>query len=114
MTEEDTLLIIDMIDPAEQATRILGTASVEIYSADEGIYRGVERCVEIVGEAANKASADVRSRFPHIPWQVAADTRHRFIHGYRTVSHDITHRTVTRDFPLLIADLKAILKGYNP
>lgn len=40
------------------------------------------RCLEILGEAASKMSADVSARFPGIPFAKMVSMRNRLIHAY--------------------------------
>ena len=42
----------------------------------------VIRCLEIIGEAANKVSRDDQKAHPAIDWREIIGTRHRLIHNY--------------------------------
>ena len=66
--------------------------------------------VEIIGEAANKVSMEVRSKYMNIPWLDIIGMRHHLIHGYFEVDLDIVWDTVTRDVQPLIVELEKILK----
>jgi uncharacterized protein with HEPN domain len=62
------------------------------------------RCLEILGEAASKVSADTQRRFPNIPFAKMISMRNRLIHAYFDVDADIVWTTVTEDLaPLLPA-----------
>jgi uncharacterized protein with HEPN domain len=67
------------------------------------------RLIEIVGEAANRVSAETRSGHPEIPWQEIMSMRNRLIHGYDAVDMDILWQTLQQDLPPLITALERIV-----
>ena len=83
------------------------------FLADLRTRRAVERSFEILGEAANLLSAEVRERFPEVPWRVVIDHRHRLIHGYATIDPARVWRTIVADLPPLRAQLEAIVTLLN-
>ena len=67
------------------------------------------RCLEILGEAASKVSAEVRARFPSIPFAQIVSMRNRLIHAYFDVDLNIVWTTVEADLPGLLPALDAAL-----
>jgi uncharacterized protein with HEPN domain len=65
--------------------------------------------LEIIGEAAGKVSADVRSQNSTIPWQDISGMRNRLIHAYFDVDLDTVWSTATRDLPFLKSELEKML-----
>lgn len=65
--------------------------------------------LEIIGEAAGKVSAEIRSQFGAIPWQDISGMRNRLIHAYFDVDLDVVWTTVTKDLPQLKTELEKIL-----
>ena len=65
--------------------------------------------LEIIGEAANKVSAETRSQSNAIPWQDISGMRNRLIHAYFDVDLDVVWSTVTKDLPSLKAELDRLL-----
>lgn len=66
------------------------------------------KCVEIIGEAANKVSEECRQELQGIPWADIVGMRHRLIHGYFDINLDIVWRTVKQELPELISELKKV------
>jgi uncharacterized protein with HEPN domain len=64
------------------------------------------RCIEIIGEAAARVSAEMRATVPELPWQDIVGMRNRLIQAYFDVDHDRVWDTVERDLPGLIAALQ--------
>ncbi len=69
------------------------------------------RLIEVVGEAANKVSGDVRERNPDIPWREIIAMRNRIIHGYDAVDFDILWAVIRQDLPDLIPRLERLLSA---
>jgi uncharacterized protein with HEPN domain len=67
------------------------------------------RELEIIGEAASKVSPETRSQTNKIPWQDITGMRNRLIHAYFDVDLDSVWSTVTKDLPVLKAELQKIL-----
>jgi len=67
------------------------------------------RCLEILGEAASKVSAEVQTRFPSIPFGKIVSMRNRLIHAYFDVDLSIVWTTVEEDLPLLLPALDSAL-----
>lgn len=68
----------------------------------------VVKCVEIVGEAANKVSHEGRSAAAALPWRDIIAMRHRLVHVYYDVNLDIVWNTLQKDLPGLISVLCAV------
>ena len=67
------------------------------------------KCVEIIGEAAGRVSAQGRGTLPGLPWAEMRAMRHRLVHAYYDVNLDIVWSTLRHDLPPLAADLEGIL-----
>lgn len=57
----------------------------------------VVRALEIIGEAAGRIPANIRRRYPQIPWQEIVDMRNKLVHEYFGVDLEVLWRTVTED-----------------
>jgi uncharacterized protein with HEPN domain len=67
------------------------------------------RLFEIIGEAANQVSEELRDNVPEIPWPVLIGMRNRLIHAYFSINLDVVWSTSTEDVPSLITELKRLL-----
>lgn len=67
------------------------------------------RAVEIIGEAANKVSAEARAQMPGIAWPAIVGIRNRLVHAYFDVDSQILWTTVEERLPPLLAELKQVL-----
>ena len=70
--------------------------------------RGV-RDIEVIGEAANKVSEDIRLVNADIPWMAIVGMRNRLIHAYFDVDTDMVWETVQVEIPDLLTKLTGLL-----
>lgn len=81
----------------------------ETFLADELRSLAVVRLLEVVGEAANSVSEELRNRYPDVPWRQVIAMRNRLIHGYFDVDLHIVRDTVLEDLRPLTTALDALL-----
>jgi len=98
-----------MLDAANEAlTFIQGKIRADLDN-DRMLVLSLVRELEIIGEAGSKVSPETRSQSSAVPWQDITGMRNRLIHAYFDVDLDTVWNTVTKDLPLLKADLEKIL-----
>ena len=99
-----------MLDMARKATDFVAGKSRADLDTDEKLALALVRALEIIGEAANHVSPQVRGGLPAIPWRQAIGMRNRIIHAYYDVDLNIVWETVRDDLPTLIAAVEAALQ----
>ncbi len=67
------------------------------------------RCIEVIGEAAARVSAECRAAHSSIPWRQIIGTRNRLVHAYFEVNLDTIWRTATEELPPLVQHQENIL-----
>ncbi|MGJ3233168.1 MAG: HepT-like ribonuclease domain-containing protein [Oceanicaulis sp.] len=90
---------------AEKAVFFLGDRDGAALEAEEMRHLAIQRCLEIVGEAAGRVPSFVEAALPAIPFKDAASMRHRIVHGYATVNADRVAETVRVHLPPMITAL---------
>jgi len=91
--------------------------SIEKYAAygmdrffgDELVRTYIIYHLQVLGEAANKLSPDLRARHREVPWPKVLGIRHVLVHDYFRVNYDIVWGVVEFDLPPLKAQIKTIL-----
>ena len=88
---------------------------IEIFSEDKNwkdakTERAIERCIEIIGEAANNLSKEFQKRFSEVEWNLVIGMRHKIIHDYFDVDPNLVKSTVEEDIPVLKKQIRKILK----
>jgi uncharacterized protein with HEPN domain len=87
---------------------ILGKSYAE-YVADLLLRSGVERQLEIVGEAARHISKAFQHAYPEIPWSLIIGQRHVLSHDYGEIKDERVWSTASSDIPELIVILKPLV-----
>jgi uncharacterized protein with HEPN domain len=84
------------------------------YLEDLATRRAIERCVELVGEAASHVSDGFQASHPEIPWREIIAQRHRLIHGYRDVDPERLRNVIESRLPALREQLQSLLPRIPP
>jgi uncharacterized protein with HEPN domain len=69
-----------------------------------------ERLLEIVGEAARSVPAELRDRYPAVPWAQFTGMRNVLIHAYHRIDPDEVWKTLALDLPSLIPLIEEVLR----
>jgi uncharacterized protein with HEPN domain len=109
MSPDDRVRLRHMVDAIDSALRFSRDRIRADFDTDEMLQFAVVRAVEVVGEAANKVSADLRAIHPEIPWVAINGMRNRLVHAYFDVDTDVVWSTITLALPPLREQLKAML-----
>ncbi|HEX8324567.1 MAG TPA: HepT-like ribonuclease domain-containing protein, partial [Tepidisphaeraceae bacterium] len=79
------------------------------YEQNEMLRLAVERCIEIIGEAARRVPPAFRDANPQIAWRPIMATRHILAHDYDAVNNDTVWRIVIDHLPPLIEQLRPLI-----
>ncbi len=99
-----------MLEATKQIKIYIDEVSYEEFEKDSLRQDGVIRQIEILGEAANQISENLKEEYPEIPWKDVAGMRNKLIHGYFEVDLETVWNTVKNDLPRLRKDLQKIDK----
>jgi uncharacterized protein with HEPN domain len=115
MQPEAAKYLWDALTAAERVQRFVHGKSFDDYAIDELLRSGVERQLEVIGEALGqlrKSSPQVADQVPDLPKIVAF--RNVLIHGYATVDDVLVWGTVDGHLEPLIGALKALFAQSGP
>ena len=97
-------------DYARQAQAICEGKTLPALMGDWQALLAFERALEILGEAVKRLPAELRARYPAVPWRLVAGMRDRLSHGYDDIRHDVLWNTVQRDVPVLLRTVEQMLR----
>jgi len=109
----DKSSLIDILNSCESIERYIENKTFDDFDKDEMLQDAVIRKIEILGEASNRLSEEVKNRFTDLPWDKMRTMRNILIHMYDELDHDIIWDTITKDIPQLKAHLTKILLLIN-
>jgi uncharacterized protein with HEPN domain len=107
--QRDILLLTEMIDAAEQARQLTADITVSELEADRPRRDALLWNFTVLGEAAGQLSAEVKDKFPDMPWQQPIRLRNRIVHGYWSIDLEVLHTTATEQLPAFTANLRTVL-----
>ncbi len=105
----DLLLIGEMIEAGTQAHLLVDGIDLERLEEDRQRRDALLWNFTVLGEAAAKLDAELKGRFPQVPWAQPARLRNRIIHGYWSIDLEILHTTATDVLPGLVEQLREVL-----
>jgi|ERR1041385_8036534 uncharacterized protein with HEPN domain len=108
--KDDRAYLADMLTFALEVVGFTRGIAREMYGESLQIRRGVERSVELIGEAAKHVSAAFREAHPEIPWRKIIAQRNVLVHEYGDVDDDLIWNLVVVELPPLVDKLRAVLE----
>ena len=104
----DAVLIEDILDALNKIDKYLLNINKEQFEDDDMRIDAVVRNLEIIGEASNRISVELKEKYQHINWVQIRGLRNRIVHEYFGVSTNIIWEIVQKDLPVLKAYLIAM------
>lgn len=83
------------------------------FEADKELQYALIKVFEIVGEAANKISPEIKNCHKKVDWHEAISMRHILVHDYFRVDLDLVWVTTKNNLPTLKTQVKKILNELN-
>lgn len=105
----DSVRLKHIRDAAEEAVALCQGRTRQDLDTDRMLNLSLVRLLEIIGEAANGISDELKETHSHIPWHQMTSMRNRLIHGYFDVNLDVVWQTVKNDLPSLVQQVKNML-----
>jgi uncharacterized protein with HEPN domain len=111
MSDRDLELTLgQIVEFADEIAALLATRTRQDLDSNREFRRAVERCVELIGEAASRLPEDWRASHAKIPWRQIIAMRNVMIHGYDVVVSDVLWDVATNDVPKLRGEIKMLLE----
>lgn len=107
---DDKLYLQDIIKEIDFLQQMSGEVTYDGLVQDEIRIRAVERSFEIIGEAASRISATLKSQHDDVEWVLMKDMRNIIAHDYFQVDYTIVWETILSDLPELKNSLDKILR----
>jgi len=108
-SRDPTLTLRQIVEFADEIAALLVSRVREDLDTNREFRRALERCVELIGEAATRLPEEWRASHPKIPWRQIIAMRNVMIHGYDVVVADVLWDVARNDVPKLREAVSAIL-----
>ena len=106
---EDRVRLRHMLDASLEIQQYVQPAMRGDLDRDPKLVHSLVHLLEIIGEAANQVSGELREKATDIPWIIIIGMRNRLIHAYFDINLSVVWSTSTDDIPLLITELKKLI-----
>lgn len=110
MQHRDAVILGKIKDEAAIALNMIKGMTSDDFISNEIIKRAVCMTVINIGELVKNLSDEIRTANGNIPWRAIAGFRDIAAHKYQTLYMGDVFKTVSEDFPTLIADIDGILQ----
>jgi uncharacterized protein with HEPN domain len=110
----DQLYLADIIEAAANVATHLGGRSRETFLGDVTVRAAVLHEFTVIGEAASRVSADLRSRHAEVPWPKIVAFQNFVVHEYFGLDWAIVWETATTLIPALRAQIEQVLRAEFP
>lgn len=105
----DKLLLEDIVESIEKILKYTNELTFEEFISNEMVIDAVVRNFEIIGEAANRISEELRKRHSEIPWRQIIGFRHRIVHEYFGIDYEIVWKIVRENLDDLFSRIDLII-----
>ncbi|HMA83460.1 MAG TPA: DUF86 domain-containing protein, partial [Candidatus Thermoplasmatota archaeon] len=111
MQEADLIRLKHILDASVEIQSFIKDKTQEEFKQDRKLHLSVVHLLEIIGEAGNQISEEVKEQYVDIPWKRIIGMRNRLIHGYFDIDLAIVWKTATEDIPPLIEEIKNMISS---
>jgi uncharacterized protein with HEPN domain len=114
VTRDPRLYVQDIAQSVEDIeSYTVGLTEAEFY-ASRLIQDAVVRRLEIIGEASRQMPAEIRLRYPNVPWRRLAGLRNRITHEYFGIQLERIWQFIKRDLPVLKETIHRVQRDQEP
>ena len=106
----DKLLLEDILEAIESILEYTANITIEEFMSNKKNKDAVVRNFEIIGEAANKLSTELKNQHPHIDWQGIIGFRNKLVRDHFGVDYDVVWNIKTNYLPELIKDIHRLIQ----
>jgi uncharacterized protein with HEPN domain len=103
---DDRERLLDVQEAIERIERYAARGRLA-FEQDELIQNWIVHHLQIIGEACRGVSAELRAKYPHVPWDQIVGMRHVLVHQYFGIDTAIVWSVVEND----LASLKTRIAG---
>ncbi len=110
MKRDYGLYLKDILECIDRIEEFIAGMDFGQFVEDDKTTSAVIRKIEVIGEATKNLPAELRDKYPEVPWTDMARMRDKIIHFYFGVDHEIIWRVAKERLPEIRPLIERILK----
>ncbi len=114
MRRDDVLYLEDIVEACDAIAVFLNRIDEDLFSDNDLLRSAVLQKLTIIGEAANRASDNLKDRHPGIQWSRIVAFRNIAVHAYFAVDWHVVWEAAVRDAPELKEKVARIIDWDYP
>ena len=107
----DEIRLKHILDAIEEIEKYLSEVDFDVFVKTSMIRFACIKQMEIIGEASNHISAELKSKFTDIEWVQIVGMRNVFAHEYFGIDSRLVWEIIKNDIPELKDKIKVILRS---
>jgi uncharacterized protein with HEPN domain len=109
----DRILLDDIIECINRIQTYSKNLTYNDFCGNLLFQDAIIRNIEIIGEASNKISLEIKMKYNQVNWNEISGIRNRLIHEYSGVNLDIVWTVIESDLPVLKEQIEKIQNNEN-
>ena len=105
----DKQRLLHILDAIREIESYIGEAGINEFTSNSMMRFASIKQIEIIGEAANYISPEIKDQFSDIQWKQIVGLRHILVHAYFGISTQLIWQIISTDIPELKIKINEIL-----
>ncbi|MCB0759596.1 MAG: DUF86 domain-containing protein [Flavobacteriales bacterium] len=107
--EADRIRLLHILDAIRELEEHAYPVTEDKLDRDAMLRYAVVKLIEVIGEASNLLTKELRQAHPEVPWNLVIGMRNRLVHDYFRIDTAIVAEVVRIHIPALKPQMEAIL-----
>ncbi len=109
--EADRVRLLHILDAIRELEEHASTVTEDVLDQDAMLRYAVVKLIEVIGEAANLLTKELRQAHPEVPWNLVIGMRNRLVHDYFRIDTAVVAEVVRFHIRAPKPQVEAILQS---
>lgn len=109
----DKIRLLHILDAIDEIESYIVNIEIEDFFNNSMVRFACIKQLEIIGEASNHISDDIKSKYSHVSWEEIISLRNVLVHEYFGVDPTLIWQIIGTDVPDFKVEVEVILKSLD-